>query len=118
MNVTRLGVKGELVRCSASRGVLTAEKEQRRCSGTETAIGTIAYNEASEAVRAVFGTSRKRSGLTYEVALKELSEKNDSAAKAIKTAEASSLVRPATTAASSFTFPNRPTGPSKPAGFA
>ena len=46
MNVTRLGVKGELVRCSASRGVLTAEKEQRRCAGTETAIGATAYNKA------------------------------------------------------------------------
>jgi class 3 adenylate cyclase len=118
MNVTRLGVKGELVRCSVSRGVLTAEREQHRCAGTETAIGVIAYNKASDAVRAAFGATRKRSGLTYQVALKELSEKNDSAAKATKVAEASSLLRPATTAASSFTFPNRPTGPSKPAGFA
>jgi hypothetical protein len=118
MNVTRLGVKGELVRCSASRGVLTAEKEQRRCAGTETAIGAIAYNKASDAVRGVFGASRKRSGLIYEVALKELSEKNDTAARATKAAEASSLLRPATAAASSFTFPNRPAGPSKPAGFA
>lgn len=118
MNVTRLGVKGELVRCSASRGVLTAEKEQRRCAGSETAIGVVAYNKASDAVRAAFGATRKRSGLTYEVALKELSEKNDSAAKATKAAEASSLLRPTTAAVSSFTFPNRPTGPSKPAGFA
>ena len=39
MNVTRLGMKGELVRCSVSRGVLTAEKEQGRCRGNETAIG-------------------------------------------------------------------------------
>jgi class 3 adenylate cyclase len=118
MNVTRLGIKGELVRCSASRGVLTAEKEQSRCAGTETAIGTIAYSKASDAVRAVFGTTRKRSGLTFELALKELSEKNDSAAKAIKAAEVSSLLRAATPAASTFTFPNRPAGPSKPAGFA
>jgi len=43
MNVTRLGMKGELVRFSASRGVLTAEREQRRCKGNETAIGVIAY---------------------------------------------------------------------------
>src|SRR5260370_40494005 len=33
MNVTRLGMKGELVRCSVSRGVLAAEKEQGRCRG-------------------------------------------------------------------------------------
>ena len=118
MNITRLGVKGELVRCSASRGVLTAEKEQRRCAGSETAIGATAYSKGSDAVRAVFGTTRKRSGLTYEIALKELSEKNDSAAKATKAAESPSLLRPATAASSAFTFPNRPTGPSKPAGYA
>ncbi len=118
MNITRLGVKGELVRCSASRGVLTAEKEQRRCAGTETAIGDTAYSKGSDAVRAVFGTARKRSGLTYDIALKELSEKNDSAAKATKAAESPSLLRPATAASFSFTFPNRPTGPSKPAGYA
>jgi class 3 adenylate cyclase len=118
MNVTRLGIKGELVRCSASRGVLASEKEQRRCAGSETAIGTIAYSKGSDAVRVVFGTSRKRSGLTYDIALNELSEKNDSAAKAIKAAESTSLLRPATAGASAFTFPNRPAGPSKPAGFA
>jgi class 3 adenylate cyclase len=66
MNVTRLGMKGELVRCSASRGVLTAEKEQSRCAGTETAIGAIAYAKASDAVRALFGAARKRYGLTYD----------------------------------------------------
>ena len=33
MNVTRLGMKGELIRCSVSRGVLAAEKEQSRCNG-------------------------------------------------------------------------------------
>jgi class 3 adenylate cyclase len=117
MNVTRLGMKGELVRCSASRGVLTAEKEQSRCTGTETAIGAIAYYKASDAVRAVFGAARKRSGLTHEIALKELSEKNDKAAKAVKAMEAS-LLKPATAAASPYTFPPRPTGPSKPDGFA
>lgn len=31
MNATRLGMKGELVRCSVSRGVLAAENEQSRC---------------------------------------------------------------------------------------
>lgn len=118
MNVTRLGIKGERVRCSASRGVLTSENEQRRCNGSETAIGAIAYSKGSDAVRTVFGTSRKRSGLTYDIALKELSEKNDSAAKAIKAAESPSLLRPATAAASTFTFPNRAAGPSKPAGYA
>ena len=45
MNVTRLGIKGELVRCSASRGVVAAEREQSRCLGTETAIGSICVRQ-------------------------------------------------------------------------
>ena len=118
MTATRLGMKGELVRCSVSRGVLTAESEQSRCKGTETALGSIAYDKASDAVKSVFGTGRKRAGLTYDLALKELSDKNDKAAKAVKATEASSLLRPATAAASPYTFPPRPTGPAKPDGFA
>lgn len=118
MNVTRLGMKGELVRCSTSRGVLTAEKEQSRCSGNETAIGAIAYARASDAVQAMFGATRKRSGLTYDIAVKELSEKNDSAAKAARAKESPSLLKPATAVAAPFTFPNYATGPSKPDGFA
>jgi class 3 adenylate cyclase len=118
MNVTRLGMKGELVRCSVSRGVLAAEKEQRRCAGNETAVGASAYEKASDAVRAVFGQTRKRAGLTYDVAVKELSEKNDSAARASKAMESSGLLKPATAAVAPFNFPNCPTGPSKPAGFA
>lgn len=118
MTVTRLGMKGELVRCSVSRGVLTAENEQSRCKGTETALGAIAYDKASDAVRSVFGTGRKRAGLTYDVALKDLSDKNDKTAKAVKAMEAASLLKPATAAASPYTFPARPTGPAKPDGFA
>jgi hypothetical protein len=118
MNVTRLGIRGELVRCSVSRAVLAAENEQQRCLGSETAIGAVAYKKASTAVRDVFGTSRKRSGLSYDVALKELSDKDDKAAKAAKAFDVPSLLKPATVASSTFTFPNRPAGPSKPAGFA
>ena len=118
MTVTRLGMKGDLVRCSVSRGVLTAEQEQSRCTGTETALGATAYKNASEAVRSLFGTSRKRSGLTYDVAVKELSEKNDSSAKAAKALESSGLLKPATAAVAPFSFPSRAAGPSKPAGFA
>jgi class 3 adenylate cyclase len=118
MNVTRLGIKGELVRCSVSRGVLTAEQEQSRCSGTETALGATAYKNASDAVRSLFGTGRKRSGLNYDLAVKELSEKNDSSAKAAKALESSGLLKPATAAVAPFSFPSRAAGPSKPAGFA
>lgn len=119
MNVTRLGIKGELVRCSASRGVVAAEKEQCRCSGTETAIGSIAYDVCNDAVRAVFGKSRKRSGLTYDIAVKELAEKNDAVAKAARAMAAAGSLKPATTVSvPPFAFPNRPTGPAKPDGFA
>lgn len=118
MNVTRLGIRGELIRCSVSRAVLAAEDEQKLCSGSETAIGAVAYKKASQAVKDAFGSTRKRAGLTYEIALKELSDKNDKTAKAAKAYDVPSLLRPATAASSAITFPNRQTGPSKPAGFA
>jgi len=118
MTVTRLGIRGGLVRCSVSRGVVTAESEQSRCRGAETALGPIAYSKASDAVKSVFGTTRTRAGLTYDVAVKELSDNNDSSAKAAKAMESSGLLKPATPAVAPFSFPNRPTGPAKPAGFA
>jgi class 3 adenylate cyclase len=120
MNVTRLGMKGELVRCSVSRGVVAAEREQCRCAHNETAIGSTAYVSGSEAVQAVFGSARKRAGLDYETAVRELAAKNDSAARAAKALSAASagLLRPATAPTNSFSFPNRPTGPAKPDGFA
>lgn len=117
MTATRLGMKGDLIRCSVSRGVLTAEKEQFRCSGTETAIGTEAYAKGSDAVRKIFGDTRKRDKLTYDVAVEEMAAKNDKTAKLAK-AVAASLLRPSTAAAAPLTFPNRPTGPTKPDGFA
>jgi len=116
MNVTRLGIKGELVRCSVSRGVLTAEKEQCRCAGSETAIGPNAYAKAPEAVQSLFGTRRKRAGLTYDVAVKEIADTKE---KARKAREAGGLLKAATAAAApSFSFPDRRTAPAKPAGFA
>jgi class 3 adenylate cyclase len=119
MNVTRLGIKGELVRCSASRGVVAAEREQSRCSGAETAIGSVAYDSANDAVRAVFGKSRKRSALTYDVAVKELADKDDATAKAARAMSAAGSLKPATpVVVPPLTFPNRPTGPAKPDGFA
>ena len=118
MNVTRLGMKGELVRCSVSRGVLAAEAEQGRCKGNETAIGPIAYAKGTDAVRKLFGEGRKRSGLDYDTVLNELSDKNDSTAKAAKVMGSAGLLKPATSPSNPFSFPNRPTGPSKPAGFA
>ncbi len=118
MNVTRLGMKGELIRCSVSRGVLAAEEEQSRCTGSETAIGEIAYDEASGAVRDIFGDSRKRSKLDYDTAVNEMSNKGDKAARATKAMAAASLLQPASAASAPLAFPNRPTGPAKPDGFA
>jgi class 3 adenylate cyclase len=118
MNATRLGMKGELIRCSVSRGVVTAEKEQSGCKGTETAIGAFAHGKASEPVRSIFGSSRKRAGLDYDTAVNELSAKGDKAARAAKALSSASLLQPASAAAQPYSFPNRPTGPAKPGGFA
>jgi class 3 adenylate cyclase len=118
MNVTRLGMKGELIRCSVSRGVVAAEKEQARCSGTETAIGQVAYDNGTDAVRAIFVDARKRSKLDYDTAVAEMSSKNDKTARAAKALSASTLLKPVTAAAAPLSFPNRPTGPAKPGGFA
>jgi hypothetical protein len=99
--------------------VVAAEGEQSGCSGTETAIGSVAYDTGNDAVRAVFGKSRKRSALTYDVAVKEMADKNDAVAKAARAMAAAGSLKPATTVVvPPYTFPNRPTGPTKPDGFA
>lgn len=120
MNATRLGMKGELIRCSVSRGVLGSEAEQMGCTGTETAIGETAYDAGTDAVRKIFGTSRKRSALTYDVAISELAAKNDKAALAAKAMSTAGLLKPAVAAAAPapLAFPNRRTGPAEPDGFA
>lgn len=119
MTATRLGIKGELIRCSVSRGALAAEKEQGRCSGAETAIGQIAYDSGSEKVRTLFGKRRKRQDLDYDTAVRELTQESEERSKVEKAASAtSSLLRPASAASTAYAFPNRPTGPAKPDGFA
>lgn len=118
MTVTRLGMKGDLIRCSVSRGVLAAEAEQGRCGGAETAIGVIANGAGSDGVRTIFGSTRKRKDLDYDTALQELTSKGDKAARAAKAESAGSLLKPAAAAALPYAFPNRPTGPAKPDGFA
>lgn len=118
MTVTRLGMKGDLIRCSVSRGVLASENEQLRCRGNETSIGPIASASGSKPVKDIFGDTRKRANLDYDTAVTELSAKGDRAAKASKSATASSMLKRAAVAPSAFEFPNRPVKPSKPAGFA
>ena len=74
--------------CATGRAVLASEHEQRRCAGDETALGSVAYGWCSDAGQKIFGSSRKRSGLTYDVALKELADDGDATAAAAKVAKA------------------------------
>ncbi|MER9949531.1 adenylate/guanylate cyclase domain-containing protein [Mesorhizobium sp. M0047] len=117
MTVTRLGVKGALVRCSVSRGVIQAEREQHRCGEHETAIGQNAYDKGNEAVRGIFGSRRKRANLDYDAAVSELSSKGDKVAKAAAAFATAGLLKPASAPASPYSFQNRPTGPAKKDGF-
>jgi hypothetical protein len=118
MTATRLGMKGNLIRCSVSRGVLTAEREQQKCTGVDTALGPRAYKEANDAVRNVFGQSHKRANLDYDTAVKELSDRGDKFAKAAKGLPPN-LLRPVAAAVpSGYTFPDRAAAPAKPDGFA
>jgi hypothetical protein len=86
MTVTRLGIRGDRVRCSVSRGVRQSEKEQGRCEAGETAIGPLAYECGTDAVKKVFGPRRKTDGLDYNVAVEILSDAEDSSASAAKAA--------------------------------
>jgi class 3 adenylate cyclase len=84
MTATRLGLKGDLIRCSVSRGVVTAEREQCRCTGKETAIGQAAYIAANAAVRKLFASSRKVQDLDFDTAVEALAADGDEVAKSVK----------------------------------
>ncbi len=116
--ITRLGMKGEMVRCVVGRAVLRSEEEQRRCDGEQTAMGEALAKVAPAALRDHFGTSRRRSGFDYDTALAALA--NAEEAKKTEASRASGMLRPATAAAAAgFSFPARAASPSKtPAGFA
>ena len=86
MTVTRLGMQGDRVRCSVSRGALQSEAEQRGCGGTETAIGALAYSAATDGVQKVFGDKRKVADLDYNEAVEALAAKGDATAKIAKAA--------------------------------
>lgn len=77
-SVTRLGIKGERIRCCISRSVLTSEEEQRRCSGSQTAIGPTLYKHAPEEFRTLFGEARVQAKFDYPAALDALEPKSDS----------------------------------------
>ncbi len=119
MTATRLGMKGDLIRCSVSRGVLTAEREQGRCKGAETAIGAEAFKKGTQAVRDLFGSNRIRGNLNYPAAVDGLADSGDKTAKAARSEAANpSLLQPAATSAAGYAFRNSPAGPVKRDGFA
>lgn len=115
MSVTRLGMKGERVRCCISRSVLASEDEQRRCNGRQTAMGPKLYDHAPEAFQTLFGDSRRRSDFDYEAADEALNPKPE-AQKSSGTG--TSLLRPATSAAAAagFTFNKAAAQPSRNVG--
>lgn len=86
ITLTRLGMQGDRVRCSVSRGVLVSEQEQMSCNGTQTAIGAVAYEQANVGVQALFGKTRKCSDLDYVEATEFLASHEDEAAKSAKRA--------------------------------
>jgi class 3 adenylate cyclase len=120
--VTRLGMKGSMIRCAIGRNVLRSEVEQARCAGTESAIGPKAYVKATPAARDVFGSSRKRARLDYQTAVDELAKAGDKAAKEslamARGVVGGSLVRTAAVAAPPAGFASRNAAPTKPLGFA
>lgn len=115
MSVTRLGMKGERVRCCISRSVLASEDEQLRCNGRQTAMGPELYDNAPEAFQTLFGESRRRSDFDYAAADDALNSKPESKKSASTTG---SLLRPATSAAAAagFTFNKAAAQPSRNVG--
>ncbi|ANH69636.1 adenylate/guanylate cyclase domain-containing protein [Mitsuaria sp. 7] len=98
--VTRLGIKGEKIRCCLSRSVLRSEDEQRRCNGRETAIGANADRHAPQQFRSLFGTGRKRADFDYAAAEEALNPKEETK----KSSSSSSLLKPAVAAGAGFNF--------------
>jgi hypothetical protein len=84
--VTRLGMKGDLIRCATSLAVMSSEAEQQVCDANQTGLGQAAFDEATQDVRDLFGTSRKRGGLTYEVVEAQLNHAGDKTAGAARQA--------------------------------
>lgn len=115
MSVTRLGMKGERVRCCISRSVLASEGEQRRCSGRQTAMGPDLYDRAPEALRKLFGDTRRRADFDYAVADEALNPKPEATKSA---GTGTSMLRPATAAAAAagFTFNKAAAQPSRNVG--
>lgn len=67
--ICRLGLRGAAsVRAAASRATCLSETEQRRCDGTETALGERAYGESPAIIREAFSSDRKVANLDMDTA--------------------------------------------------
>lgn len=107
--VTRLGMKGSLIRTAIGRSVWESEERQKVCKGNQTAIGQAAYDNGSESVRTLFSDKRIVNGLTYDKA-------EDGLKKAAVKTEGNSLLRKpiaASAAAAPTGFTREQTVPSK-----
>ncbi|WP_395602667.1 adenylate/guanylate cyclase domain-containing protein [Pseudomonas sp. A1230] len=84
--VTRLGRKGDRVRCAIGRKVVESESRQCACKGDESAIGQAAYDAASAAVQKLFGSRKKVANLNYVEATEALADDGDDSAKQARAA--------------------------------
>ncbi|MER2103892.1 MAG: adenylate/guanylate cyclase domain-containing protein, partial [Pseudomonas atacamensis] len=84
--VTRLGRKGDRVRCAIGRKVVESESRQCACKGDESAIGQAAYDAASAAVQKLFGARKKVANLNYVEATEALADDGDDSAKQARAA--------------------------------
>lgn len=67
--ICRLGLRGAAsVRAAASRATCLSEAEQRRCDGTETALGERAYRESPAIIREAFSSDRKVANMDVDTA--------------------------------------------------
>lgn len=108
MSVTRLGIKGQRIRCCISRSVLASEEEQLNCGGRETAIGETLYKRAPQSFRELFGTRRKCTDFDYPTAEAALKPKEEKASTL-----SGGLLKAGTAAAAGFGFSAAAQQPSK-----
>jgi class 3 adenylate cyclase len=98
--VTRLGIKGEMIRCCISRSVLASEAEQIGCTGRQTAIGPQLDKHAPQQFKDVFTATRKCTDFDYAAAEDALKPKDDSK----KASSSGTLLKSATAASAGFGF--------------
>src|SRR5690606_22296260 len=67
--ICRIGLRGDAsVRAAASRTTCVSETEQRRCNGTETALGESAFKASPASIREAFSENRVIANLDVDTA--------------------------------------------------